>query len=74
MKLSRYAEGFYTCLEHVQATRPDLIEPDIDVRKDYGLSRSSRHSVTTHARNIGIPEGVIQANNRWQKEESACGG
>lgn len=74
VKLSKYAEGFYTCLEHVQATRPDLIESDIDVREDYGLSRSSRRGVTTHARNIGIPEGVIQANNRWRKEESARGG
>jgi hypothetical protein len=74
VKLTKYADGFYTCLEHVQVTRPDLIEADIDVREDYGLSRSCRRGVTTHARNIGIPEGVIQANNRWRKEESARGG
>ena len=71
MKLGRYAEGFYTCLEHVQTVRSDLIEENIEVREDFGLSRSARRGVTTHGRNVGVAEHVVQANNRWRKEESA---
>jgi hypothetical protein len=55
-------------------TRADLVHTDIDVREDYGLSRSCRRGVTTHARNMGIHPDVIQANNRWRTEESARGG
>jgi hypothetical protein len=74
VRLSKYAEGFYSSLEHIQVTRPDLIDRDVDVREDYGLSRSCRRGVTTHARNVGIHTDVIQANNRWRAEESARGG
>jgi hypothetical protein len=34
VKLNKYADGFYSCLEHVQITRPDLIKADIDVLED----------------------------------------
>jgi hypothetical protein len=73
-RLSKYAEGLFSCLEHIQVARPDLIDKDIDVREDYGLSRSCRQGVTTHARNVGVHTDVIQANNRWRREEIARGG
>ena len=74
VRLNKFADGFYTCLEHVQTTRPELIDREVDVREDYGVSRSCRRGVTTHARNVGILPDVIQANNRWRSEESARGG
>jgi hypothetical protein len=74
VRLNKFADGFYTCLEHVQTTRPELIDREVDVWEDYGVSRSCRRGVTTHARNVGILPDVIQANNRWRSEESARGG
>lgn len=74
VRLGKFAEGFYTCLEHVQTSRPDLINQDVEVREDYGLSRSCRRGVTTHARNVGVDPDVVNANNRWRIEESARGG
>jgi hypothetical protein len=74
VRLGKFAEGFYTCLKHVQTSRPDLINQDVEVREDYGLSRSCRRGVTTHARNVGVDPDVVNANNRWRIEESARGG
>jgi hypothetical protein len=73
-KIGHYAEGFHQCLEQVQETSPDLMEMNVDVREDYGLSRSCRRGVTTHARNQGVEPQVVEANNRWRKEERARGG
>jgi hypothetical protein len=74
VRLGKFADGFYTCLEHVQMTRPGLIKPEVEVREDYGLSRSCRRGVTTHAKNVGVDPDVVNANNRWRIEESARGG
>jgi hypothetical protein len=74
VRLGKFADPFYTCLEHVQTTRPDLIDAAVEVREDYGLSRSCRRGVTTHARNVGVHPDVVNANNRWRVEESARGG
>jgi hypothetical protein len=74
VRLGKFADPFYTCLEHVQTTRPDLIDAEVEVREDYGLSRSCRRGVTTHARNVGVHPDVVNANNRWRIEESARGG
>ncbi len=71
VKMGKFQEPFYSCLEYVQTTRPDLINPELEIREEYGISHSARMGVTTHARNMKGPDNVIEANNRWRKEESA---
>ena len=49
-----------------------IAEENIGVREDFGVSRSARRGVTTHAKNIGVAEHVLQANNRWLAERREC--
>jgi hypothetical protein len=72
-KMHEFEDDFFTVLEKVQATT-DLIGDDIDVREDYGISRSERRGVTAHARNMDIPIDLLNANNRWRKEANSATG
>ena len=74
VKIGQYSENFYLCLEFVQSTKPELIQPTVEIREEYGISRSLRQVVTTHAQNMKVPEHVVEANNQWRKEESTRGG
>jgi hypothetical protein len=65
MKMSEFAESFFELLQEIQRDRPDLIAPEIDVIKDYGLSRSERHGATTRAQAVKVPQDVIDWVNRW---------
>jgi len=66
--LSDYEDMFYLMLEGIQASRPELISPTVDVREDFGLFRSVRRGGTSHALNMDIDEKFVRAMNRWRDE------
>jgi len=72
-RLSDYNQVFVDCLHGVQARRPDLIHPDIDVAADFGLPRSGRRGATTQARVNGVSEMDIGTNQLWRKTELNVG-
>jgi hypothetical protein len=57
----------------VQNKYPDTIGPDVNVDEEYSASRSFKRGTTGQARNKEIPPDVIEANNRWRKEQRARG-
>jgi len=72
-RLSDYNQVFVDCLLGVQARRPDLIHPDIDVAAEFGLARSGRRGATTQARVGGVSEMDIGTNQLWRKTELNVG-
>ena len=71
-KLSDFHEDFYGTLETIQAGRPDLIPKEMDVRESYGILRSLRRGVTSHALNRGVERPLVDAVNRWRTERQAA--
>jgi hypothetical protein len=57
-----YEHDFFMVIEKVQSTS-DLIADDVDVTEAYGILLSLQRSVTAHARNMGVPEDLINAIN-----------
>jgi hypothetical protein len=72
-KLHEFEDDFFTVLEMVQSTT-SVIGPSVDVRDLYGILRSTRRGVTSHARNMQLPEDNIKAFNRWGKDLNARSG
>jgi hypothetical protein len=64
---------FCPLLVRVQEQYPDTIGEDVNVEEEYSSSRSFKRGVTSQVRNKQIPADVIEANNRWHKEERARG-
>lgn len=60
-------------LVKVQHRCPAVIPSNVDVREEYGISRSFRRGATTHARNQGVSASDIDAANRWRNAENAQG-
>ena len=59
-------EDFFELLEEVQASS-STIKDKVNMREEYGLSRSLRRGSNTHAHNMGVSEPRIELNNRWRK-------
>jgi hypothetical protein len=73
-RLVEYQDDFFRVIEAVQATT-GLIGEEICVRDDYGTERTLRRSATAHAKNMGLSDDVVKANNRWRSEfNSRTGG
>ena len=51
-------------IARVQSSFPDLILSSINVKKEYGLSRSFRRGSNSEALNRGVSEAAIDGNNR----------
>jgi hypothetical protein len=69
--LSHYEDMFYSRLEDTQAKRKDLIRPSVDVQEDYGIHRSLRRGVTSHALNMDINRALVDAINRWRSKRNS---
>lgn len=69
--LSHYEDMFYSMLEEVQTRRPKLIRPKVDVREDFGIYRSLRRGVTSHATNMDVSSTLVDAINRWRSERNS---
>lgn len=58
-------------LEAVQASKPQLINRDMDVCEEYGVSRSFRRGGTSTATYNGALALVTELNGRWRKKEQS---
>ena len=45
----------------------------MDLLDEFGISRSFRHGSTTHAKNLGVTDAVIDLNNRWRAFDRSRG-
>ncbi len=57
----------------VQQREPDLVEVDVVVSEEYGISRSFRRGATSEARARGVDPADIDLTNRWRNFEEAKG-
>ena len=71
MKISQLDTLLHKYLGAVQASSPEVLDPQVDVEQEYSFRRSLRRGSTTHARNRGVPADVVDFNNRWRKIERA---
>jgi hypothetical protein len=60
-------------ISRVQTKHPETIGLDVNLDEEYSSWKSFKRGATGQARNKQIPPGVIEANNRWRKEERARG-
>jgi hypothetical protein len=61
-------------LLRVQEKYPETIGANVNVEEEYRSARRSfKRGATSQAMNKKIPPDVIEANNRWRKEERARG-
>ena len=72
-RLYEFEEDFFRVLSKVQATT-DFIGKEVEVSDDYGISRSSRRGVSSHARNMGVSDELLHVFNRWRREMQGSGG
>jgi hypothetical protein len=68
-KAMEYMEDIYQRLENVQAST-SLIDPQTDVRTEFGAQRSGRRFLTTHATNKGVKPHIIELQCRWQTDRA----
>jgi hypothetical protein len=74
VRLYEFENDFFVLLERVQAHTPH-IDKDMDVQDAYyGIMRLSRRGLTSHSKNMGIPEEDLKAFNRWRSEIKGNGG
>ena len=66
-RLFEFENDFFTLVERVQA-QTELIDKEMVVRDAYGIMRSLRRGLTSHSKNMGIPEEDLKAFNRWRSE------
>jgi hypothetical protein len=59
-KLMEFENDFFKVIEKVQATT-SLIADEICVRDKYGLNWPTRQTATIHAKNMQVPNDVINA-------------
>jgi hypothetical protein len=58
---------FHDRLAQVQRQCPHLLDPEVDVVEEYGVSRSFRRGGTSEATNNGALPHVVELNGRWRK-------
>jgi hypothetical protein len=72
IKAREMEKDFFSRLEKVQESHPNLIPVDLTVSEEYGIYRSFRRGATSEAVNRVKPH-IIDANNRWCKVERSGG-
>jgi hypothetical protein len=65
-KLGEYEFDFFRLLRVVQSTT-SFIDKTIELEAKFGILRSLRRGMTSHARNMRVAPGDLQAFNRWSK-------
>ena len=70
---SDYRDIIFEKLQLIQETRPDLIDPMIDVYDSYGIQRSGRRFFDTECKLRGVPKEDIEDQCRWIKDRKAKG-
>jgi hypothetical protein len=72
-KMGDLEPAFHDILKRVQERFPNVIHKSVNVEDDYGIARTERRGSNAQAQNQGIPESVIEANQRWRKHERSQG-
>jgi hypothetical protein len=72
-KIGYYDDEFHERLVRVRMSNPSFFEPGISIPECYSLRRSLRRGSNTAAVNSGVPQPVIELNNRWRKFEKSKG-
>ena len=65
---------FHEALEKVQNHETNTIPSDADMRERFNAHRSFRRGATTRAKEMNVPESIIELNNRWRKVQGKQGG
>jgi len=73
VRASDYDFEICSRIAEIQATRPGIVDPDIDVYDRYSMRRSLRRGSDSQAIVKNIPEVDIELNNRWRQQEAAKG-
>ena len=73
MTVSELDFHFISVLQEVQRKFPNAIPDNVKVDNEYSVFRSLRRGATSEAQNGGLPETVIESNNRWRKFHQAKG-
>ena len=68
-----FEDDFYGLLERVQE-KTNVIDKQVVVRDDFGILRSLRRGLTVHARNMEVPDNLLNAVNRWRTEAESVSG
>ena len=66
---SDYRVEIFSKLEIIQATT-SLIDPQCDVFTDYGVQRSGRRFLTSHATNMGVEPQFTELQMRWSTDRA----
>ena len=64
-----YRENIFGKLQQIQATTT-LIDPECNVWEDYGIQRSGRRFLTSHATNMGVPPHDLELQMRWSTDRA----
>ena len=67
MTVSELDVYFISVLLEVQRKFPNAIPDSVKVEDEYSVFRLLRRGATSKAQNVGLPEPVIESNNRWRK-------
>jgi hypothetical protein len=60
-------------LLRVQEKHAEIIGANVNVEEEYSARKSFKRGATSQALNKKIPQDVIEANNRWRKDEKSRG-
>jgi hypothetical protein len=77
-KVKRSAMGdldpfLHGILVRVQERWPRVLPPSIKISNEFSVRHSLHRGSTTEASNRGIPKEVIEANQRWGKQQRSRG-
>ena len=64
---------FHTLLLEVKRRFARVLPESVDGKNEFSTYRSFRRGSTSEAQNTGMPQQVIEANNRWRKRSRAKG-
>ena len=64
---------FHALLLEVQRRFAKVLPESVDVKNKFSTYRLFRRGSTSEAQNVGMPQSVIEANNRWRKQSRAKG-
>ena len=73
VRASDYDFDICTRIAEVQANRPGLVQPEVDVFDRYSMRRSLRRGSDSQAIAQGVDAVDIELNNRWRLQEQAKG-
>ena len=69
MRMSDFADSFFSMILDIQQDQSDLIAPEIYAINYYGLSISESSGATKISQAAKVPEDVINWTKRWNIEE-----